>query len=64
MDGFVDWVDNMGVLHHVREKGCVMCKHCTDIFLDPFKNNQIYACLCELGEHPKIDCELFESDKE
>lgn len=42
------WIDACGVVHDIPEGSCVICKNCTDIFLDSFENNKIYLCLCSI----------------
>lgn len=42
------WKDKTGVVHKIPEGSCVICKNCTDIFLDPFRGNEIYSCVCGL----------------
>ena len=54
---FIPWKDETGKLHLVRNDGCVVCKHCTDIFLDPLEGNKIYMTLCEFGMEPSMNCE-------
>ncbi len=41
------WRDGMGKLHKIPEGSCVICEHCTDIFIDPFRGNEIYNCYCD-----------------
>lgn len=56
-----EWDDKMGVTHRILDKTCVICKHSTDIWLDPFKGNEIYCVACELKEFAyPIDCTDFE----
>ena len=57
---FVRWEDSSGQVHLVRENGCVLCKHCTDIFMDPLNGNAIYLCVCELGIEATMNCDKFE----
>jgi hypothetical protein len=45
-----EWADREGIKHSIPEGSCVICKHCTDIFLDPWHSNAIYACVCHLGK--------------
>ena len=61
---FVRWEDSSGHVHLVRENGCVLCKHCIDIFMDPLKGNEIYMCICELEMEPTMDCKKFEKEGE
>lgn len=62
---YFEWTDRMGVTHRIKDKTCVICKHSTDIFLDPFKHNEIYCVCCELKEFAyPIDCEDFEYSEE
>ena len=49
MDEINKWYDKYGIAHCIPDGSCVSCKHCTDVFLDPFFGNEIYLCLCELG---------------
>lgn len=42
------WEDETGMVHKIPEGSCVICKNCTDIFLDPFRGNEIYSCVCGL----------------
>lgn len=58
------WMDRTGFEHIIPDKTCVICSHCTDIFLDPLKCNEIYCCVCELKEDadPR-SCKDFEYDK-
>ena len=41
------WRDKMGYLYTIPEGSCVICEHCTDIFIDPFRGNEIYNCYCD-----------------
>lgn len=41
------WRDMTGKLHTIPEGSCVICEHCTDIFMDPFRANEIYNCVCD-----------------
>ena len=59
---FEPWKDETGRIHLVRENGCVLCKHCTDIFLDPLRGNEIYSSSCELSLEPSMNCESFEKE--
>lgn len=43
------WKDKTKMVHKIPEGSCVICKHCTDIFLDPLRGNEIYSCVCESG---------------
>lgn len=46
------WYDKTGKLHIIPEGSCVICKNCSDIWLDPWQHNAIYHCACDLGlEH-------------
>lgn len=59
------WVDKTGFEHIIPDKTCVICSHCTDIFLDPLKGNRIYCCVCELKEFAyPIDCKDFVYDED
>lgn len=42
------WIDKDGIEHVIPYGSCVICTHCTDLFLDPLQGNYIYACICEL----------------
>lgn len=57
---FVPWKDETGRIHLVRENGCVLCKHCTDIFLDPLMENEIHSIACDLSLKQSMNCESFE----
>lgn len=55
-----DWADEQGIIHKVPEGSCVICEHCTDIYLDPWHCNRIYACLCEIHDESKSrECDDF-----
>lgn len=41
------WRDKLDHVHKIPEGSCVICEHCTDIFLDPFRGNEIYNCWCD-----------------
>ena len=60
------WKDLTGKVHIIPEGSCVICKHCTDIYLDPFRNNEIYLCMCELKEDTSCStkCNDFLIDRE
>lgn len=55
------WRDKIGTLHKIPYGSCVICEHCTDIFLDPFRGNEIYNCYCDHNEdtYSSRDCEDF-----
>ena len=53
------WMDNRGINHYIPFGSCVICNHCTDIFLDPWRNNEIYSCVCEYNQEP-VNCNNFE----
>lgn len=59
---FVPWKDETGRIHLARENGCVFCKHCTDIFLDPLRENEIYSSACDLSLEPSMNCKSFEKE--
>lgn len=60
---YFEWFDRRGIKHKIPDKTCVICKHRTDIFLDPLRHNEIYCVCCELKEFAyPIDCEAFEYD--
>lgn len=48
------WEDKTGMAHKIPEGSCVICKNCTDIFLDPFRGNEIYSCVCRLELEDKF----------
>ena len=59
---YFEWFDRRGIKHKIPDKSCVICKHRTDIFLDPLRHNEIYCVLCELSDDvgdPRI-CNRFE----
>ena len=59
------WYDKTGMKHYIPKGTCVLCKHCTDIFLDPLRNNKIYSCVCSLGKDlEKIPCDYFVKDED
>lgn len=59
---FAPWKDETGRIHLARENGCVFCKHCTDIFLDPLRGNEIYSSACNLSLEPSMNCKSFEKE--
>lgn len=62
------WTDQTGRVHTVPDGACTICAKCSDIFLDPLKQNEIYACVCSLPDHESSElsrrCPDFELDKE
>ena len=62
------WKDSTGYVHIVPDGACPICKNCSDIFLDPFLSNQIYACVCGLKNHESSElsrnCCDFEIDED
>lgn len=60
---FVPWKDNTEKIHLVRENGCVLCEHGSDIFLDPLRSNGIYYVHCKKGMEYTGTCEFFEKQK-
>ena len=48
------WTDRTGKIHKVPEGSCILCEHCTDIFLDPLKNNEVYSCVCSIGKEDEF----------
>lgn len=61
MADFYLWRDEAGMLHKIPEGSCVICEHCTDIWLDPFRGNEIYNCNCDHKESTLCsrECEDF-----
>ena len=61
------WDDATGMTHIVPDGACTICTKCSDIFLDPLKQNEIYACVCSLSDHESSElsrnCPDFELDK-
>lgn len=49
-----NWIDRTGKMHKIPDGSCVLCKHCTDIFLDPFKSNTIYSCVCSINKEDEF----------
>lgn len=63
------WIDSQGGVHIVPHNGCVVCKHSTDIFMDPFHFNMIYGVSCDYkvaGDDKAIpnECPYFEKSEE
>lgn len=62
------WTDRLGMCHTVPDGACTICSKCSDIFLDPLRKNEIYACVCSLPDHESSElsrrCPDFELDKE
>lgn len=50
-----NWTDRTGKVHKVPEGSCVLCKNHSDIFLDPFKGNEIYSCVCSINKEEEFD---------
>ena len=48
------WADLTGKIHKVPEGSCILCEHCSDIFLDPLKNNEIYSCVCSINKEDEF----------
>ena len=48
------WNDRTGKIHKVPEGSCILCEHCSDIFLDPLKNNEIYSCVCSINKEDEF----------
>lgn len=64
---YFEWADKAGCVHKIPDKTCVICKHCTDIFLDPLKANyDIYAIGCAIPgtDSDPRKCDHFEYDAE
>ena len=57
------WKDTQGVEHIIPDGSCVICENCTDVWLDPFRNNQIYACKCKLGKELEFQARKNPDDK-
>lgn len=60
------WNDAEGLTHVIPDGSCVICSKCRDIFLDPFKHNEIYACVCSIADNESSElsrkCPDFELD--
>ena len=55
--------DDLGQKHFCPDGSCVVCQHCTDLFLDPFKNNEIFGHSCELHIDRDVECDNFVLDE-
>ena len=55
------WEDQTGFSHIIKKPSCVLCEHCTDIWIDPI-STEIYHCQCGIGmDSTKCKtCEKFE----
>ena len=65
MTKLYQWRDQRKHWHIIPDGSCVICKHCSDIFLDPLRGNEIYMCQCDIsGEvgKPKL-CKDFVYDE-
>lgn len=62
------YIDDDGIDHYCGHGSCVICQHCTDLFLDPWHGNSIYAHVCELnverGEFEECEHFLIEDDQQ
>ena len=58
------WEDRTGMVHMIPQGSCVICEHGTDVFLDPWHNNRIYAVYCELGleSTPEHNCPKYKQE--
>lgn len=57
------WVDKTGMLHIVPAGSCVICKNCSDIWLDPLRGNEIYHCACEINKEEEFALRKSPEDK-
>lgn len=51
-----------GKFYKPKERTCLLCAHCTDIFYD--YTHGPYTAICELGREIEYPCDDFEEDKE
>lgn len=44
-----EWKDSTGKIHNIPVQSCANCANCSDVFMDPLRDNEIYHCVCNLG---------------
>lgn len=45
---FCLWEDESGFTHIIKKPSCVICEHCTDVWIDTITTD-IYHCECGIG---------------
>lgn len=46
---FCLWEDATGFSHIIKKPSCVICDHCTDVWIDPI-TTEVYHCECGINE--------------
>ena len=62
---FCLWEDKSVFTHIIKKPSCVICKHCTDVWIDTL-TTEIYNCACRIGCDVKQckTCSRFEEERE
>ena len=62
---FCLWKDESGFTHIIKKPSCVICNHCTNVWIDTL-TTEIYHCECEieLDTEECKTCKRFEEERD